>query len=185
MAKAGEIKRVTKGTYAHKNYEPTPLPPAGKPGHRRKHPNGNLTVLTNGCQDEMRSQHVENDGNFSATLQPDAPDRVLLDNGIAAGAETHSEKPCQNSQDVRTDSQATARNEEFPQNGPDRQKSGVSGPVHTDALPGQRINAVNGLEDRRCLHCNGGGAVNEVALPDRTVLLHRECEAPWMEREKT
>ena len=34
---------------------------------------------------------------------------------------------------------------------------------------------------RRCFHCNGNGAVNEVALPDRTVWLHRECEKPWME----
>jgi putative DNA primase/helicase len=35
---------------------------------------------------------------------------------------------------------------------------------------------------RRCLHCNGNGAVNEVAVPDRpgTVWLHRECEQPWL-----
>jgi hypothetical protein len=33
---------------------------------------------------------------------------------------------------------------------------------------------------RRCLHCNGNGAVNAVALPDRTVWLHRECEKPWL-----
>jgi AAA domain len=194
MAKAGDIKRVTKGTYAHKDYEPTPPPPARKP-------NGNLTVLTNGCQDKMRSQHVENDANFSAALQPDAPDRVLLNNGIAAGAETHSEKLCQDSQNVRTDSQATATNEEFPRNGPDRQKSGVSGPAHSDTLPGQRINEVNGLEHskplandgldippdcRRCIHCNGSGGVNEVALPDRpgTIALHPACETAWMEKNR-
>ena len=35
---------------------------------------------------------------------------------------------------------------------------------------------------RRCLHCNGTGEVNAVALPDRTVWLHRECEAAWLER---
>jgi putative DNA primase/helicase len=33
---------------------------------------------------------------------------------------------------------------------------------------------------RRCFHCNDNGAVNEVALPDRTVWLHRECEKPWL-----
>jgi Protein of unknown function (DUF3631) len=33
---------------------------------------------------------------------------------------------------------------------------------------------------RRCFHCNGNGAVNAVALPDRTVWLHRECEKPWL-----
>jgi hypothetical protein len=33
---------------------------------------------------------------------------------------------------------------------------------------------------RRCLHCNGTGEVNAVALPDRTVWLHRECEAVWL-----
>src|SRR5262249_34088659 len=33
---------------------------------------------------------------------------------------------------------------------------------------------------RRCLHCNGTGEVNAVALPDRTVWLHRECEAAWL-----
>jgi hypothetical protein len=38
---------------------------------------------------------------------------------------------------------------------------------------------------RRCLHCNGNGQVNAVALPDRTIWLHRECEAAWMEREKS
>jgi hypothetical protein len=38
---------------------------------------------------------------------------------------------------------------------------------------------------RRCWHCNGGnGAVNAVALPDRTVWLHRECEAAWLERNR-
>jgi len=37
---------------------------------------------------------------------------------------------------------------------------------------------------RRCWHCNGNGGVNEVGLPDRTVWLHRECEAPWMERNR-
>jgi Protein of unknown function (DUF3631) len=55
---------------------------------------------------------------------------------------------------------------------------------------GQPVNAVNGSAPadpydippscRRCLHCNGGGAVNIVALPDGALrLLHRECEAPW------
>jgi hypothetical protein len=29
---------------------------------------------------------------------------------------------------------------------------------------------------RRCTHCGGNGAVHAVALPDRTVWLHRECE---------
>jgi hypothetical protein len=33
---------------------------------------------------------------------------------------------------------------------------------------------------RRCLHCNSAGEVNAVALPDRTVWLHRECEAAWL-----
>jgi hypothetical protein len=37
---------------------------------------------------------------------------------------------------------------------------------------------------RRCWHCNGNGSVNEVALSDRTVWLHRKCEAPWMERNR-
>jgi len=39
---------------------------------------------------------------------------------------------------------------------------------------------------QRCLHCNGGGAVNEVALPDRpgTVWLHRSCEAAWIEGQR-
>jgi hypothetical protein len=41
--------------------------------------------------------------------------------------------------------------------------------------------AAHGL--RRCLHCNCNGEVNAVALPDRTVWLHRECEAPWMEKD--
>jgi hypothetical protein len=33
---------------------------------------------------------------------------------------------------------------------------------------------------RRCFHCNSNGAVNAVALPDRTVWLHRQCEEPWL-----
>jgi AAA domain len=65
---------------------------------------------------------------------------------------------------------------------------------------GQRVNAVNGALSRaaprqefdpgevpaacrRCTHCNGGGEVNAVALPDRpgTVWLHRRCEGAWLE----
>jgi putative DNA primase/helicase len=36
---------------------------------------------------------------------------------------------------------------------------------------------------RRCAHCGKNGTLppSEIALPDRTVWLHRECEAAWME----
>jgi hypothetical protein len=37
---------------------------------------------------------------------------------------------------------------------------------------------------RRCFHCNGNGGVNAVALPDRVVWLHRDCEAAWMESNR-
>jgi putative DNA primase/helicase len=40
------------------------------------------------------------------------------------------------------------------------------------------------LAQRRCCHCNGNGAVNEVALTEGTIWLHRECEAPWMEKHR-
>ena len=33
---------------------------------------------------------------------------------------------------------------------------------------------------RRCAHCNQNGKLGQVALPDRTVWLHRECEKPWL-----
>ena len=37
---------------------------------------------------------------------------------------------------------------------------------------------------RRCAHCgrNGMAPPSEIALPDRTVWLHRECEAAWMKK---
>ena len=33
---------------------------------------------------------------------------------------------------------------------------------------------------RRCAHCNKNGKLGQVALPDRTVWLHCECEEPWL-----
>jgi hypothetical protein len=60
--------------------------------------------------------------------------------------------------------------------------NGVEG--HSGQEIAQPDEAADGLDMppdcRRCLHCNGNGAVNEVALPDRTVWLHRECEKPWL-----
>ena len=58
-------------------------------------------------------------------------------------------------------------------------KAKNSGQGHSD----QEITFVDDALDippflRRCFHCNG--TVNEVALPDRTVWLHRECEKPWL-----
>ena len=67
-----------------------------------------------------------------------------------------------------------------PENGQghsDQETAPVVGPVGAVADPGD-IPA----DYRRCLHCNGGGAVNKVALPDRTVWLHRECEESWLKR---
>ena len=60
-------------------------------------------------------------------------------------------------------------------------KAKNSGQGHSD----QEITFVDDALDippflGRCFHCNGNGAVNEVALPDRTVWLHRECEKPWL-----
>jgi uncharacterized protein DUF3631 len=37
---------------------------------------------------------------------------------------------------------------------------------------------------RRCFHCGGNSGVNTVALPDRAIWLHRECEAAWMEKNQ-
>jgi putative DNA primase/helicase len=39
---------------------------------------------------------------------------------------------------------------------------------------------------RRCAHCGKNGTIppSEIALPDRTVWLHRECEAAWMEKNR-
>jgi hypothetical protein len=60
--------------------------------------------------------------------------------------------------------------------------NGVKG--HSGQEIAQPDEAADGLDMppdcRRCLHCNGNGAVNEVALPNRTVWLHRECEKPWL-----
>jgi len=61
------------------------------------------------------------------------------------------------------------------------QKDPDSGQSHSD----QEITFVDDALDippflRRCFHCSGNGAVNAVALPDRTVWLHRECEKPWL-----
>jgi putative DNA primase/helicase len=63
-----------------------------------------------------------------------------------------------------------------------------NGQSHSDqeiAPPdGPSVDGLDGLEIppgcRRCFHCNGNGAVNAVALPDRTVWLHRRCEKPWL-----
>jgi hypothetical protein len=65
-----------------------------------------------------------------------------------------------------------------------------NGQGHSDQETAPVVGPVGGVADpgdipadyRRCLHCNGRGAVNKVALPDRTVWLHRECEAAWLER---
>src|SRR5262249_45751919 len=75
-----------------------------------------------------------------------------------------------------TDSQAPITNEEFPRNGPDRQKSGASGWADGPGLP-------ESLTEVICAHCGRPGG-NEVAFGDEIgpVWLHRECETPWIER---
>ena len=184
MARAGDIKRVTKGAYADKGYEPPSPPPAGKPSHRRKRPDGRPTVLTDltdGCQDKTRGQPVENNGSFSATLQPDAPDRVFPDNE----AKRHPTKPCQDGQDVRTDSQVPVMNEEFPRNGPDRQKSGQSG--WADACDLNVAGDPDSFPEilRRCDHCGQSGTAANPLRPwdwpfrPDGIRLHGRCEEPW------
>jgi AAA domain len=184
MAKGGEVKRVTKGTYAHKDYEPPPPAPAGKSSHRRNRPDGNLTHLTHltdGCQDKMRSQAVENDGNSCASCQPDAPDRVLTDSGAAPHPSPHPSKPCQDRQDVRTDSQVSVTTNEFPLNGPDRQKSGASGPSGPDDYPGVPESL------RRCDHCGQSATSADPLIPwdwpgrPDGIRLHRRCEEGWFD----
>jgi AAA domain len=181
MARAGDIKRITKGTYAHKDYEP---PSDDKPPRRRKQPDGKpavLTHLTDGCQDGLCSQPIENGGHSCATLQPDAPDRVLTDNEAEPEANPRLSKPRQDSQDVRTDSQVSATTVEFPSNDPDRQKSGASGSAPTDLWPDF------GIPDslRRCDHCGQSGTpadpLHPYDWPGRPdgIRLHGRCEEPW------
>jgi putative DNA primase/helicase len=62
-------------------------------------------------------------------------------------------------------------------------KAQNSGQGHSDQQINLADDGLDLLADlRRCLHCNGNGAVNEVAVPDRpgTIWLHRECEQPWL-----
>jgi len=60
-------------------------------------------------------------------------------------------------------------------------QNGTEGHSDREIAPPDRDDGLDLLPSfRRCLHCNGNGEVNAVALPDRTVWLHRRCEAAWL-----